>query len=208
MFQISRTYGQFRFIHEFDHSNEKTKQRVWSFKNLTFLIEEGTGNSFSTCVCAWQADRYRKRPTVEWKLRSLTDERTDRQTPISEWDMSAHLRQRISKSHFSRITTSVLEAVDFRAASASALPLPLPPKRSYFISSHPTHLFGSGWQKQPLPPPLPKYWLQRNHLANKSSTLCDFFDVVSDIVETVWDDGSPPLSIIASEALFALVFCR
>ena len=43
--------------------------------------------------------------------------------------------------------TSVLEAVDFRAASAasaSALPLPLPPKCSYFTSSYPTHLFGSG----------------------------------------------------------------
>ena len=57
------------------------------------------------------------------------------------------------------MNTSVLEAVDFRAASAasaSALPLPLPPKRSYFISSYPTHLFGSGWQNQPFPLPLPK----------------------------------------------------
>ena len=35
------------------------------------------------------------------------------------------------------VVISVLEAVDFRAASASVLPLPLPPKRSYLISSYP-----------------------------------------------------------------------
>ena len=56
------------------------------------------------------------------------------------------------------IPTSVLEAVDFRAASA--LPLPLPPKRSYFISSYPTHLFGSGCHCQPLLLPLPSPWLK------------------------------------------------
>ena len=47
----------------------------------------------------------------------------------------------------SSLTNSVLEAVDFRTTSAaSALPLPLPPKHCYFISSYPTHLylFGSG----------------------------------------------------------------
>ena len=50
---------------------------------------------------------------------------------------------------------SVLEAVNLRAASASALPFP--PKRSYFISSYPPHVFGSGCKKQPLPLPLPKH---------------------------------------------------
>ena len=36
--------------------------------------------------------------------------------------------------------TSVLEAVDFRAASTSALPLPLPTNCSYFTGSYPTLL--------------------------------------------------------------------
>ena len=56
-----------------------------------------------------------------------------------------------------RSATRVLEAVDFRAASASAfvLPFPLPPECSHFTSSYPTHLFGSGCLKQPLPLPLP-----------------------------------------------------
>ena len=52
------------------------------------------------------------------------------------------------------------EVVDFSAAStasASTLPLPLPPKCSYFSSSYPTHLFGSGRQKQPLPLPKPRF---------------------------------------------------
>ena len=73
------------------------------------------------------------------------------------------------------VETSVLEAVDFRAASAasaSALPLPLPPKRSYFISSYPTHLFGSGWQKQPLPLPLPKRWLKHIAKSRRSHRHC------------------------------------
>ena len=52
------------------------------------------------------------------------------------------------------LACSVLEAVDFRAASAYALPLP--PKYSYFTCSYPTHLFGNGWLFQPLPLPLPK----------------------------------------------------
>ena len=37
------------------------------------------------------------------------------------------------------------------------LPLPLPQKCSYFTSSYPTHLFGSGRYSQPLPLPLPKH---------------------------------------------------
>ena len=52
----------------------------------------------------------------------------------------------------------VLQAVDVRAASAtpaSAPPLLLPPKCSYFTSSYPTDLFGSGCYKQPLPLPKP-----------------------------------------------------
>ena len=47
---------------------------------------------------------------------------------------------------FDCVVASVLEAVDFRAASAasaSALLLLLPQKRSYFITGYPTHLFGS-----------------------------------------------------------------
>ena len=65
----------------------------------------------------------------------------------------------LHRLQMSAALSSVLEAVDFRTASAaSALPLPLPPKCSYFTSSYPTHLFGSGWQNQPLPLPLPKPW--------------------------------------------------
>jgi len=40
---------------------------------------------------------------------------------------------------FNLLLTRDAEAVDFSAASASALPLPLPQECSYFISSYPTH---------------------------------------------------------------------
>ena len=54
------------------------------------------------------------------------------------------------------IVSRVLEAVNLRAAStASTSALPLPSKGSYFTSSYPTHLFGSGCYKPPLPLPKP-----------------------------------------------------
>ena len=50
---------------------------------------------------------------------------------------------------------------------------PLPAKCSYFTSSYPIRLFGSGCHSQPLPPPLPKPWfslhdLEKNLVAVKS----------------------------------------
>ena len=65
----------------------------------------------------------------------------------SQYKTAGHLLQQAKTRTLMTLTSSALEAVDFRAASAasaSALPLPLPPKRSYFISCYPTHLFGSG----------------------------------------------------------------
>ena len=39
------------------------------------------------------------------------------------------------------------EAMDFSAAFSSALPLSLPPKRSYFINAYLVHKCGSGWPR-------------------------------------------------------------
>ena len=51
----------------------------------------------------------------------------------------------VMKNHERKIRDE--EAVDFSAATAtsvSVLPIPRPNKRSYFISSYPTHECGSG----------------------------------------------------------------
>ena len=72
---------------------------------------------------------------------------TSEKKTILVWNKNAY--QNGFKLKLSDGVSSVLEAVNFRAASAaSASALPLPPTCSYFTSSYPTHKFDTA-QTQP-----------------------------------------------------------
>ena len=99
-----------------------------------------------------QPMREKTRPNTRRKMRladlrtdGQTDGRTDKRTngrtdTPSYKDATAHLKSVIINPFDMLILICRdVEAVDFSATSASALPLPLPQKCSYFISSYPTH---------------------------------------------------------------------
>ena len=119
-------------------------RRAWSRGNVAIGVFLDLKKAFDTVdhdILLAKLEHYGIRGVVLNLLKSYLNDRTQYVTYGGYESERGPIQCGVPQGS---VLGSVLEAVDFRAASASALPLPLPSKRSYFTSSYPTHLFGSG----------------------------------------------------------------